>query len=194
MDIALVVSNRPNAGGLKRASDANITNICIDHTQYPNRRAFEIALKEVIDSHEVDFLLLAGFMRILTAQFVANYSGKIVNIHPSLLPAYTGLHTHQRALDANDAWHGCSVHFVNAELDGGPIIAQGRVPVQDDDSAESLAARVLVVEHKILPCIANLLAQRSIEYVDGQVHFEQRALHMPLIFDVDSGQIAKPCV
>ena len=158
MRICVVVSNKPNAVGLERARRAGITTLSIANTDYADRDAFDSALAAALDRHAPDFLILAGFMRILTPAFVLRFAGRILNIHPSLLPDYAGLNTHQRVLDANEQWHGCTVHFVTDELDGGAPIIQGRVPVLENDNAETLADRVLQGEHRIYPIAAGLLA------------------------------------
>jgi phosphoribosylglycinamide formyltransferase-1 len=149
-NIALVISNRADAFGLQRAAAAGIATATIAHSDYPSREAFDAELIATIDRHRPDAVILAGFMRILTAGFVNHYLGRLLNIHPSLLPLYPGLHTHQRALDNGDREAGSTVHFVTAELDGGPAIIQARVPVDGDDAA-SLAAKVLIEEHRIYP-------------------------------------------
>jgi len=148
----LVLSNRPDAGGLAKAADMGLATAVVDHTLYKgHREAFDAALIEAIDVHEPDFIALAGFMRILTPSFINHYAGRILNIHPSLLPKYKGLHTHQRAIDAGDDRAGCTVHEVTAELDGGPILAQATIPIHAGDMADDLAARILPKEHKIFP-------------------------------------------
>lgn len=154
-EISLVVSNRPGAGGLNIAHDAGIETALIDHQRYPTREAFDLDLAGVVDSAEPDLVLLAGFMRILTADFVARFSGRLMNIHPSLLPLYPGLHTHQRALDNGDTHAGATVHYVTGELDGGPPVLQARVLIESGDDAETLASRVLTVEHRIYPMAVN---------------------------------------
>ena len=151
--ISGVISNRPNAYGLERAKEANIEAVCIDHTQYEDRIDYDNALKAQIDAFGADCVVLAGFMRILTPEFVNYFSGKLVNIHPSLLPKYKGLNTHQRAIDNSDTEHGVSVHFVTPELDGGPVIIQSRVPVFEDDTASDLAERVQEQERRIYPLV-----------------------------------------
>lgn len=156
--VAAVISNRPDAKGLATASEAGIATSVVDHKAYAGREAFDAALQTAIDAHEPALVVLAGFMRILTPAFVAHYAGRIVNIHPSLLPAFPGLHTHQRAIDAGCQVAGVTVHLVTSELDHGPILAQAAVPVLDGDSAETLAARALAHEHVIYPrAVANLL-------------------------------------
>ncbi len=178
--IAVVISNNPQAKGLQRAHDAGIPTYCIRHNEFPNRLAFDMALIDALDAYAPDMLILAGFMRILTAEFVAHYNGRILNIHPSLLPAYTGLNTHQRAIDNREAWHGCSVHFITEELDGGPLLIQGRVAVHDDDTAESLAARVLRVEHEIYPIAAGLLGSGRARCENGVVFLDGKPLTHPI--------------
>lgn len=147
----LVLSNVPGAGGLARAEAMGIATAVVDHRAFESRDAFETALTAALEEHSPDVICLAGFMRILTPGFIARWAGKMLNIHPSLLPKYPGLHTHARALDAGDAEAGCSVHEVTEELDGGPILGQARVPVLPGDTPDSLAARVLVEEHRLYP-------------------------------------------
>ncbi|WP_434287320.1 phosphoribosylglycinamide formyltransferase [Celeribacter sp. SCSIO 80788] len=150
----LVLSNVPTAGGLQKAADMGIPTEVVDHRSFKgDREAFEEELISTIDAYAPDVLALAGFMRILTPKFITHYAGKTLNIHPSLLPKYKGLHTHQRAIEAGDAEGGCSVHEVTAELDGGPILGQARVPILPGDSADDLAARVLVQEHRLYPAV-----------------------------------------
>ena len=154
-EISLVVSNRPGAGGLIIAQDAGIGTALIDHQRYPTREAFDQDLAGAIDSEQPDLVVLAGFMCILTPEFVARFAGRLMNIHPSLLPLYPGLHTHQRALDNGDRYAGATVHYVTGELDGGPPILQAKVPVNSGDDADALAARVLALEHQIYPVAVN---------------------------------------
>lgn len=153
-EIALVVSNRPDAAGLQRAAEAGLTTACVDHRNYESREAFDAALLTCLAPHEPDLVILAGFMRILTPVFIEPYAGRLLNIHPSLLPKYPGLNTHQRALDAGDSEAGVTVHFVIPELDSGPAILQARVPILKGDTKESLAQRVLQQEHLIYPLAA----------------------------------------
>ncbi|MCC6076144.1 phosphoribosylglycinamide formyltransferase [Pseudomonas sp. GCM10022188] len=157
--IGAVVSNRADAYGLTRAQNADIPTAVLDHKAFAGREAFDAALIEAIDAYRPDLVVLAGFMRILTPAFVRHYAGRLLNIHPSLLPNYKGLHTHQRALEAGDAEHGCSVHFVTEELDGGPLVVQAVVPVQAGDSPESLAKRVQIGEHHIYPLAVRWFAE-----------------------------------
>jgi phosphoribosylglycinamide formyltransferase-1 len=156
--VAAVISNRPEAGGLARAQEQGLATEVVDHRRFATRDAFDAQLMLAIDRHQPALVVLAGFMRILTPAFVAHYADRLVNIHPSLLPAFPGLHTHQRAIDAGCRFGGATVHQVTAELDHGPILAQAVVPVLPDDTAEALAARVLTQEHLIYPrAIAELL-------------------------------------
>ena len=163
--IVAVISNRADAYGLQRAQDAGIATQVLDHKQFDGREAFDAALVEAIDAFDPQLVVLAGFMRILTPGFVRHYAGRLLNIHPSLLPTYKGLHTHQRALEAGDREHGCSVHFVTEELDGGPLVVQAVIPVQSDDSPESLAQRVHTQEHLIYPLAVTWFAE-------GRLHLE----------------------
>mgnify|MGYP003351783832 CR=1 FL=1 len=149
--VAAVISNDPAAGGLATARSHGVATHVVDHRQFADRAAFDRELQTAIDSFAPDLVVLAGFMRILTPQFVAHYCNRLINIHPSLLPSFTGLHTHRRALEAGVKVHGCTVHFVTAELDHGPIVIQAAVPVVDGDTEDTLAARVLAQEHRIYP-------------------------------------------
>ncbi|MDB5857804.1 MAG: phosphoribosylglycinamide formyltransferase [Ramlibacter sp.] len=157
--VAAVISNRPDAGGLRLAAAEGIASEVVDHKAFDSRESFDAALARAIDAHQPALVVLAGFMRILTPGFVARYQGRLLNIHPSLLPAFPGLHTHQRALEAGCKVHGATVHQVTSELDFGPILAQAVVPILPGDSAAELSARVLTQEHLIYPrAIAQLLA------------------------------------
>ena len=168
-DIGLVISNRPAAGGLRIAQDAGIETALIDHQQYPSREAFDRDLAGAIDSISPDLVVLAGFMRILTPEFVARFTGRLMNIHPSLLPLYPGLHTHQRALDNGDSYAGATVHYVTGELDGGPPVLQARVPVNSGDDADTLAGRVLAIEHRIYPVAVNWHLTDRLTWQDGNL-------------------------
>jgi phosphoribosylglycinamide formyltransferase 1 len=150
-DIALVLSNRPDAGGLARAQEAGIEALAVDHKAYGDRASFEQALDDALQARGIEFVCLAGFMRVLTPWFVERWAGQMINIHPSLLPLFRGTHTHERALAEGVLVHGCTVHFVVPELDAGPIVAQAAVPVVPGDTADTLAARVLAQEHVIYP-------------------------------------------
>jgi len=155
----LVISNRPEAGGLRRAAAQGVPTAVINHRAHATRAGFEAALAAALEAARPDIVALAGFMRILSAGFVTRFAGRIVNIHPSLLPAYPGLDTHARALAAGEAWAGCTVHEVTAELDAGPILGQGRVPVLPGDTPETLGARVLAMEHRLYPAVLRRLAE-----------------------------------
>lgn len=162
----LVASNDPKAGGLAKAAELGVPTVAIDHRAYATRAEFEAALLKPLLAAEPDILCLAGFMRILTPQFVEHFKGRMLNIHPSLLPLYPGLHTHQRALDAGDAQAGCTVHLVTPVLDDGPILGQARVPVLPGDTADTLAARVLVQEHRLYPAVLRRLAAGDLTRLD----------------------------
>ena len=167
--IMAVISNRPGVKGLDRASAADIPNIVIDHRAFQSREEFDQHLAEVITSFTPDLVVLAGFMRILTDGFVNQFIGKLINIHPSLLPSYPGLNTHQRAIEAGDSTAGATVHFVTSELDGGPAILQAAVPILPKDTAVDLAARVLIVEHEIYPVVAQWYCQGRVVMDQGKV-------------------------
>ena len=167
IEIRAVISNRPGVKGLERAERAGIPTRVIDHTGFADRRSFDIALEQIIDSYEPGLVVLAGFMRILTPEFVNHYLGRMLNIHPSLLPNFQGLNTHQRALDAGVKEHGVSVHFVTPELDGGPVVRRAAVTISPEDDAESLAAKVLKEEHRIYPEAIGLFADGRLELKDN---------------------------
>lgn len=168
-EIVLVVSNRPDAGGLLIARAANIATEIVDHTKFgKDRSGFECALQATLETHHIDLVCLAGFMRLLTAEFIKKWQWRIFNIHPALLPAFKGLDTHKRALQAGVKIHGATVHFVVPEMDSGPTIAQGAVTVRHNDTEETLAARVLKVEHRIYPSALKLLAEGRVQVVDDR--------------------------
>jgi phosphoribosylglycinamide formyltransferase-1 len=167
-EIALVVSNWADAAGLARAERAGIATAVVDHTAYgKDREAFERALQAVLEAHRIDLVCLAGFMRLLSPWLVERWQGRMLNIHPALLPAFKGLDTHRRALAAGAKVHGATVHLVVADVDSGPILAQEGVPVREDDTVETLSARVLEIEHRIYPQALKLLAQGRVQEVDG---------------------------
>lgn len=166
-----VISNRADAGGLQHAQRAGITNQIIDHQRFPDRKAFDQAMTDVIDNWHADLVVLAGFMRILTDDFVQHYLGRMINIHPALLPRYTGLNTHQRAIDAGERYHGASVHYVIPELDAGPVILQARLKLQVGESVSDLAARVLKVEHQIYSKCVRLISE-------GHIHFKKNNVYL----------------
>lgn len=163
-----VLSNKADAYGLVRAQDANIATSIISHKDFDSREAYDQALIKQIDCYQADVIVLAGFMRILTPEFVQHFSGKLLNIHPSLLPKYQGLNTHQRAIDAGDKEHGVSVHFVTEELDGGPVILQAKVPVFDGDNADDLAQRVHQQEHRIYPLVVKWFCAKRVVMQDDK--------------------------
>ena len=170
--IAAVISNNPQARGLGTAQARGIATAVVDHRAFPDRTAFDAALAAEIDRHRPDLVVLAGFMRILTEPFIARYRGRLINIHPSLLPTFTGLHTHRRALAAGVRIHGCTVHFVAPEVDSGPIIAQAAVPVLPGDTEEQLAARVLAEEHRIYPQAVRWFIEGKLKLEDGRVRID----------------------
>ncbi len=176
IEIAAVISNRPGVRGLQRAEDAGIPALVLDHTRHDSREAFDTALRALIDEYRPGLVVLAGFMRILTPEFARHYEGRMLNIHPSLLPKYQGLHTHQRALDAGETEHGVTVHFVTAELDGGPSALQARVPVLPNDDADTLAARVQRQEHIIYPLAVEWFAQGRLRMESGQALLDNEPL------------------
>ena len=166
--ISAVLSNKADAYGLERARQAGIDALHLSAADYADRAAFDQAMAERIDSYQPDLVILAGFMRILSGDFVRHYQGRMLNVHPSLLPKYTGLNTHQRAIDAGDDEHGTSVHFVTEELDGGPVILQAKVPIFAGDTAEEVMARVQEQEHRIYPMVANWCLQDRVVMTDGK--------------------------
>lgn len=171
VNIAAVISNRPEAKGLETAAKAGIVTHFVDHKGFAGREAFDAALAECIDQFSPDLVVLAGFMRILTERFVRHYEGRLMNIHPSLLPSFPGLHTHQRALAEGVRIHGCTVHFVTPTLDHGPVIIQAAIPVLDGDDEDALAARTLVQEHRIYP-------QAVRWFVEGRLHLENGCVRL----------------
>lgn len=181
IEIRAVISNRPNAAGLQRARAAGIHTAVIDHTTFTTRSDFDAALRASIDTYQPQLVILAGFMRILTPDFVHHFEGRMLNIHPSLLPKFRGIDTHTRVLAAHERTHGASVHFVGTELDGGPVILQARVPVLEGDTPETLGARVLEREHAIYPQVIRWFAQGRLVLRDGLVYLDGSALTTPLL-------------
>lgn len=169
VNVVAVISNKADAYGLVRAKQAGIATHYIDHRQYENRQLFDQALMALIDQYQPDLLVLAGFMRILTEAFVNHYLGRLINIHPSLLPKYPGLNTHQRALDANEREHGCSVHFVTPVLDGGPVIIQGVMAIESRMDKQQLEERVHCIEHKVYPIAIKWFAEQQLALVNNSV-------------------------
>jgi phosphoribosylglycinamide formyltransferase-1 len=183
-EIAAVISNNPAAPGLEHARAAGIPAVVVDHRQFPDRESFETELRRQIDRCSPDFVVLAGFMRILGSAFVQQYSGRLLNIHPSLLPKYPGLQTHAKALADGEKWHGASVHFVTEDVDGGPVVLQGRIAVQAGDTSETLAERVMqAVELRIYPLVLSWAVAGRLELRDGQAFVDGRRLELPLQFD-----------
>ncbi|MGD8571740.1 MAG: phosphoribosylglycinamide formyltransferase [Gammaproteobacteria bacterium] len=180
--IEAVISNRAEAYGLTRAANAGIPTIVLDHTQFESREAYDEALQREIDAFKPKLVVLAGFMRILTDRFVSHYEGRLINIHPSLLPKFRGLNTHQRALDAGEQEHGATVHFVTPELDGGPAVLQARVPVLAGDDAETVAQRVLQMEHQVYPLVIRWIAESRLRYRNQQVSLDGQLLTEPLLY------------
>jgi phosphoribosylglycinamide formyltransferase 1 len=183
-EMVLVLSNRPDAAGLARAASAGMPTAVVDHTAFPDRAAFEDALDDCLRGRGVELIALAGFMRVFTAAFVERWAGRMLNIHPSLLPLFKGLDTHRRALAAGVLVHGCTVHFVVPDVDSGPIVAQAAVPVRPGDTEETLAARVLGQEHAIYPRALAAVADGRARLEDGRVVFDEswdtaRALVVP---------------
>lgn len=174
--IAAVLSNKADAFGLQRARKAGIPTRVVDHREFKDRESFDQRLVQEIDAFSPSLVVLAGFMRILSSAFVQHYSGKVLNIHPSLLPAYRGTHTHERALEAGEKEHGVSVHFVTEELDGGPVVLQCVIPVKADDDRDSLAARVFVQEHRIYPKAVSWFATGRLKMQDQAAYFDDTRL------------------
>ena len=186
LDLSVVLSNRSDAYGLVRAKGAGIPTAVVDHRQYADRATFDEAMAKRLDQWRPDLLILAGFMRILSSGFVRRYAGRILNIHPALLPAYPGLDTHQRVIDAGDDWHGSTVHFVTEELDGGPGILQGRLPVAQCRSADELAARVQAVEHQIYPQAAGWVGEGRVEFRKNKTWIDGAPVNTPVVQTYDA--------
>lgn len=183
IQIQAVISNRPAAAGIRHAQHYGLKTHIIDHRLYADKTAFEHNLTHAIDAADVELIILAGFMRVLSSDFVQQYTGKIINLHPSLLPKYPGLDTHHRVLEAGDSEHGASVHLVEPELDSGPVIAQYRMPVNHGDSAQTLAQRLAPHEHRLLQAVTALFAAGAIQVESGQINFKNQPLLAPLILD-----------
>ena len=179
----VVISDQPGAFGLERATRAGVATRILPAAGYRDRASYDAALAELLAASDVELVALAGFMRILSAEIVQRYAGRMLNIHPALLPRYRGLHTHRRVLEAGDRVHGASVHFVTEELDGGPVVVQARTPVLDGDDETRLAARVLRVEHRIYPLAVGWFASGRLELRDGRPHLDGVALDAPVSYD-----------
>lgn len=177
-----VLSNKADAYALERAKQANIATAVVSHKDFPNRESFDEAMHQQLIAWQIDLVILAGFMRILTPSFVSQWQGKMLNIHPSLLPYYKGVNTHQRVLNTGDRFHGCTVHFVTAELDAGQSIAQSAIEVHLNDTVETLAQRVHKLEHFIYPQVAEWLCNGQLTWRDGQAFFNQKPLEQPIQF------------
>lgn len=185
VEIRVVISNRPAAFGLARARRAGIAAVALDHTQYPDRASFDAALRETIDRYDPRLVVLAGFMRILTPEFVEHYRGRLLNVHPSLLPAFRGLDTHARALAAGVKEHGASIHFVTSELDGGPVVAQQTVAILPGDDSASLAARVQQAEHVLYPRVIGWFAEGRLTLQGNQAMLDG----VPITFSSNSASV-----
>lgn len=181
VNIAAVISNRPDAAGLAWAAERGVPTVALDHKTFASREAFDTALAQQIDSYTPDLVILAGFMRILTPAFTAHYEGRMLNIHPSLLPAFPGLHTHQRAIEMGCLVAGCTLHLVTADLDHGPILAQGVVPVLPGDDEAALAARVLKLEHQLYPRVIGWFAEGRVILEDHQITVDGIAAEQRLL-------------
>jgi phosphoribosylglycinamide formyltransferase-1 len=175
-EIVAVISNKPDVYGLTRAENAKIPALTVDHRKFDGREPFETELSKTIDEFKPDLIVLAGFMRILNSEFVQPYEGKMLNIHPSLLPKYKGLHTHRRALENGDKEHGVSVHFVTSELDGGPVIAQRTVKVEDRDTEQSLQQKVQQQEHQLYPEVVAKFCNGRLKYQDGKAYLDDQPI------------------
>jgi phosphoribosylglycinamide formyltransferase 1 len=179
--VSVVICDRPGVAGITTAQDLGIETHVISWKSATDRAAFELTLGQCIDAYKPDLVVLAGFMRVLSGPFVERYAGRMLNIHPSLLPKYTGLHTHRRALEAGDTEHGASVHFVTPELDGGPLILQARVPVKAGDTEATLSARVRVTEHVIYPRAIEWIAEGRLEWNEGHPSLDGKPLQEPVV-------------
>jgi phosphoribosylglycinamide formyltransferase-1 len=187
IEILAVISNRPAAAGLQCAREAGIAVEVIDHLQFPDRAAFDRALQTCIEHFQPALVVMAGFMRILTDQFVQHFQGRMLNIHPSLLPAFPGMDTHRRVLEAGYSQHGASIHFVTEAVDGGPVVLQAQVPVQPDDTATTLAARVLQQEHRLYPLAISWFAEQRLQLdSSGQATLDGKVLTEPVILTQES--------
>lgn len=181
IEVRAVISDRPDAKGLTAAADLGLATAVLEPKTFTDRSLFDAALAELVDSYRPGLVILAGFMRILGPAFIERFLGRALNIHPSLLPKYRGLHTHRRALEAADTAHGASVHFVTQELDGGPVVLQAQVPVKHDDTDTTLAARVLQQEHRIFPETVRWFATGRLSYRDGKAYLDGQELLAPVV-------------
>ncbi len=181
--IKAVISNRPDAFGLQRALKHGIEAVALDHKAFAEREAFDERLRDEIDRHAPDVIVLAGYMRILSEPFIRHFAPRMLNIHPSLLPLYPGLHTHQRALDNGDSKHGISIHVVTPELDAGPVILQGHFPIESGDDAQALQQKGHALEHKMYPLVLKWLGEKRLELTKGQPVFDAQPLSQPISFN-----------
>lgn len=181
LELSVVFSNNPDAYGLQRAEEAGMPTACIQHSDFPDRESFDRAVIGELDRFDPSLLILAGFMRVLSPAFVAHYAGRILNIHPALLPLYPGLNTHQRVLNAGDEWHGSTVHFVTEELDRGPRILQGRLRVIPNESPDELQARVQAIEHRIYPLAASWVGSGRVRFQDGRAVIDGKNADEPVL-------------
>ena len=182
-EIVAVLSNKPDAYGLTRAEQAGITSLVVDHTAFDSRLGFDKMMIGLLDSLSPDYIVLAGFMRILTPEFTQHYEGRMINIHPSLLPKYQGLNTHQRAIDAGDSEHGLSIHVVTSELDSGAVIMQAKTAIATDETSESLQQKIHALEHLAYPLVIDWLCRGKLEISAAGVHFQGEPLNQPLILN-----------
>jgi phosphoribosylglycinamide formyltransferase 1 len=185
--VNVVISDRPDVAGIATAQDLGLATHVVSWKSASDRAAFELVLGQCVDAHHPDLVVLAGFMRVLSGPFVERYAGRMLNIHPSLLPKYTGLHTHRRVLEAGDAEHGASVHFVTPELDGGPLILQSKVPVKIGDTESTLSARVQATEHVIYPHAIGWIADGRLEWNEGHPLLDGKPLNKPVVEQFDAG-------
>jgi len=183
--IAVVIADHAEAGGLAVARELGLTTAVVPRKSFPDRAAFERAVIDQIEAHRADIIVLAGFMRVLSPEITGRYAGRLINIHPALLPKHKGLHTHARVLEAKDAEHGASVHFATAELDGGPVVLQSRIAVRPGDTESELGARVLKTEHVILPKVIGWLADGRLVWRDGKGWLDGHALDEPVVEDFE---------
>ncbi len=175
-----VISNRPHVQGLERAQKANISNQVLDHQTFATREAYDASLLELIESYHPELIILAGYMRIMSPILIQALEGKMLNIHPSLLPKYPGLHTHKRALENRDQFHGSSVHFVTQTLDGGPVIAQSKLEISSEDTEQSLIERVKLLEHQLYPKVATWFAEKRLRFLNNQAYLDDQCLIQPI--------------
>lgn len=180
-NVACVISNNKNAHGLIRATRAHVPVHVVEHARYPSREAFDTELVATLSAYDLDLVFLAGFMRILSKVFIDEYQNRILNVHPSLLPKFPGLHTHRRVHEAGEAEHGCSVHFVTLELDDGPLVIQARIPVKDSDDPESLARRLLDKEHTVCPLAIKWFSEGRLSCIDETAYFDDKPLLAPML-------------